>query len=422
MKTASPSARLEDLVAEFRNSLNGDAASLFEAALHEANRQNAPLYLVGGPVRDLLLQRSSADLDLVAEGNAEMLARRIGDAVGSKAVVHSRFGTATVNSNGERLDLTTSRRETYEHPGALPTVAAGTIEEDLQRRDFTINAIALGLTGRYEGRILDPVGGLGDVSRGMVKILHSASFEDDPTRIFRAIRYEQRLGFRLENGTKQRIADALEGGMLSTVSADRLRRELALILEEDRPIQILTRAGNLGVMQSLYSPLRQVEWLRAFDEGQEKQEPLALLAAIAYPMNELEVQGFIGRLNMPTSWSDAVTGMTQLATLEPVLKRAELSPVGVFRKLEGRQSASIRALMQLTDSSVVKQRLSYYLERQRFVRPMLRGGDLVELGVPEGPSVGEILRLLLERRLEGEVATLEDERAMVMQWLTGNRI
>ena len=174
-------------------------------------------------------------------------------------------------------------------------------------------------------------------------------------------------------------------------------------------------------MQSLYSPLRRVEWLRAFDDGQEKQEPLTLLAALAYLMNELEAQGFIRRLNMPTSWAGAVTDMAQLATLEPVLKRAELSPVGGFRKLEGRQSASIRALMQLTDSSVVKQRLSCYLERQRFVRPMLRGGNLVELGVPEGPSVGEILRLLLEARLEGEIATLEDERAMVMQWLAGHR-
>ena len=421
MKTASPSARLEDLVAEFRHSLNGDAASLFEAALHEANRLNASLYLVGGPVRDLLLRRSSADLDLVTEGNAEMLARRIGDAVGSKAVVYSRFGTATVNSNGERLDLTTARREIYEHSGALPTVSVGTIDEDLQRRDFTVNAIALGLTGRYEGRILDPTGGMRDLRRGVIKILHSGSFQDDPTRIFRAIRYEQRLRFRLEDDTKQRLTDALKGRMLSTVSADRLRRDLALILEEEHPVWTLIRAGNLGVMQSLYSPLRRVEWLRAFGEGQEKREPLTLLAALAYPMNELEAQGFIRRLNMPTSWSGAVTGMAQLATLEPLLKRAELSPVGVFRKLDGRQSASIRALMQLTDSSVVKQRLSCYLERQRFVRPMLRGGNLVELGVPEGPSVGEILRLLLEARLEGEIATLEEERAMVMQWLAGHR-
>ena len=421
MKTASPSARLEDLVAEFRHSLSGDAARLFEAALHEASRLNASLYLVGGPVRDLLLRRSSTDLDLVTEGNAEMLARRIGDAVGSKAVVHSRFGTATVKSNGERLDLTTARRETYEHPGALPTVSAGTIDEDLQRRDFTVNAIALGLTGRHKGRILDLTGGLGDLRRGLVKILHSGSFQDDPTRIFRAIRYEQRLGFRLEDDTKQRLVDALEGGMLSTVSADRLRRELALILEEVHPVWTLVRAGNLGVMQSLYSPLRQVEWLRGYDESQEKSDPPTLLAALAYPMNELEAQGFIGRLNMPTSWSDAVTGMTQLATLEPVLDGANLSPAELFRRLEDKPLASIRALMSLTDSPVVKRRLSCHLGRQRFVRPMLRGGDLVALGVTEGPRVGEILRLLLEARLEGEIATLEDERAMVMQWLAGHQ-
>ena len=137
------------MVDDFRESLDDGSTGLLEATRSESGRLNAPLYLVGGPVRDLLLRRPSTDLDLVTEGNVEVLARRVAEAVGSKALLHRRFGTATVKSNGVRLDLATARKEVYARPGALPLVTAGTIEEDLQRRDFTINAMALGLSGRH---------------------------------------------------------------------------------------------------------------------------------------------------------------------------------------------------------------------------------------------------------------------------------
>ena len=189
---------------------------------------------------------------------------------------------------GARLDLAMARKETYARPGALPTVTAGTIEEDLERRDFTINAMALGLVGRHEGRLLDPSGGLTDLTDHVVRILHPVSFEDDATRIFRAIRYEQRLGFRLESETQSRLSDALNDGMLATVSADRLRNELQLILAEDVPVRTLLRAGELGVLHSLYAPLRQAEWLKAFDED---TEPLTLIAALAFSMSHTEARG-----------------------------------------------------------------------------------------------------------------------------------
>jgi tRNA nucleotidyltransferase (CCA-adding enzyme) len=374
--------------------------------------------MVGGPVRDLLLGRISTDLDLVTEGDVEVLASRVAEAVGSKAVFHRRFGTATLKYERARLDLATARSETYARPGALPTVTVGTIEEDLQRRDFTINAMALGLTGRHAGRLLDPVGGLADVSRGVVRILRPQSFEDDATRIFRAIRYEQRLGFRLDPGTCQRLADALAAGMLATVSADRIRRELKLILEEDRAVQTLLRAGELGALWSLYAPLRQGRWLRASLDSQEEAEPVTLLAALAYPMSFEEGQGFIARLNMPSAWADAVTGMTQLVVDEPALEDPSLSPSMLYRTLEGRPTASICALMRLTEIPAVKQRLAHFLDSQRFVRPLLRGGDLVVLGVPQGPQVGAILRRIQDARLEGRVTTKEDEYALALRCLS----
>lgn len=362
----------------------------------------------------MMLHRLSEDLDFVAEGDTEALATGVAEAVGSKAVLYPQFGTATVKCEGARLDLAMARKETYARPGSLPTVTVGTIEEDLDRRDFTINAMALGLVGRYEGRLLDPNGGLTDLTDGVVRILHPASFEDDATRIFRAIRYEQRLGFCLESNTLLRLSDALNDGMLGTISADRLRNELKLILAEDAPVRTLLRAGELGVLLRLYAPLRQVEWLKAFDE---EAEPLTLIAALAFCMSNTEGQGFITRLNMPSEWAEVVTGMVQLSSALPKLEDSRLSPSRLFRTLEGCPMAAISALSRLTPSPIVRERLAHYSESQRFVQPHLRGDDILGLGVPQGPQVGEILRRIQDARLEGEVTTPEDERELVLRCL-----
>ncbi len=365
-------------------------------------------------MRDLMLHRRSEDLDLVMEGDTEALATSVAETLGSRAALHPKFGTATVKCEGARLDLAMARKETYARPGALPTVRAGTIEEDLERRDFTINAMALGLAGRHEGRLLDPSGGLTDLTDNVVRILHPVSFEDDATRIFRAIRYEQRLGFRLESETQSRLSDALDDGMLATVSADRLRNELQLILAEDVPVRTLLRAGELGVLHSLYASLRQAEWLKAFDED---TEPLTLIAALAFDMSQTEGQGFIARLHMPSEWADVVTGMVQLSSALPKLEDPMLSPSKLFRTLEGCPLAAINALSQLAPSPMVKERLAHYSVSQRFVQPHLRGSDLLALGVPQGPWVGEILRRIQDARLEGEVTTPDDERALVLRCL-----
>ena len=407
----------DNLIGDFTASLDPSAAALLEAALSEARRMDSSLYLVGGPVRDLLLNRPSTDIDLVAEGNVEQLVVGVIKSVGSKAVVHSRFGTATVKTNGARLDLATARRETYAHPGALPSVATSSIEEDLKRRDITINAIALGLTGRHTGQLLDPTGGLTDLSRGVVRVLHQKSFEDDATRIFRAIRYEQRLNFSLDSDTLGLLADALSEGMSSTVSADRLRRELSLILEDERPVQTLLRAGELGVLKSLYPPLRQGRWLLSFRDSPEGTEPLTFVAALAYRMSPREGQAFIARLNMPSVWAEAVTGMTELTTTLSALENPSLTPSKVYRMLDGRPVASICALMRLLGNSVAKQRVTDYMERQRFVRPLLGGADLLRMGVPQGPKVGEILHRIQDASLEGEVTTRGEEREMALRCL-----
>ncbi len=365
-------------------------------------------------MRDLMLRRKCQDVDLVTEGDVDALAMGIAEAVGSKPVLHRRFGTATVKLGETRLDLAMARKEKYVSPGALPAVAAGTIEEDLLRRDFTINAMALGLTGRHEGRFLDPSGGMADLSRGEVRILHKKSFVDDPTRIFRAIRYEQRLGFHLDSNTLENLAEALTGGVLATVSADRLRRELELIMEEERPVRTLMRAGELDVLRSLFPPLGEVEWIQAFDEDVES---LTLVAALAFRMNPEEGLGLVARLNMPPAWSEAVTGMGRLKSLMPDPEESEMTHSELYRMLEGCPISSIDALRYLSPNEIVRGRLDHFMTSLRYEKPILRGGELIELGVSQGPKVGKILRMIQDARLDGEVASREDERTLVRRLL-----
>src|SRR5215218_3216773 len=228
-------------------------------AVREAARE--PVYLVGGAVRDLLLGRPRADVDLVVEGDAAALAERLGGA----AVEHERFGTVKVEVEGHELDIATARTETYPEPGALPVVApAESVEDDLGRRDFTINAIAIPLDG--EARLLDPHGGEGDLDARMLRVLHPGSFEDDPTRAIRAARYAAPRYFRSAPGTEK----LLRATDLTTVSADRRRAELERLAGESsapRAFELLAewglvelREGGLELLRAVDDLLRREHW------------------------------------------------------------------------------------------------------------------------------------------------------------------
>ena len=407
-----------DLLVSFRDSLDPEVDHLLTVATEGASQLGMPLYLVGGPVRDLVLGRSSEDLDLVVEGDAARLAAKIGERLSAKVVIHSRFGTATVKVDNNRLDLATARKETYSRPGALPKVTPGSIAEDLHRRDFTVNAMALGISGPLAGELLDPTSGLNDIEQKLIRSIHHGGFQDDATRIFRAVRYEQRLGFRMAPETYSHLGEALESGMLTTISSDRLRRELARMLSEEKPLQTLLRAGNLGVLRSLYGPLEDAAWLKSLPENGAQIRPLTLVAALAFPMTSNEGDLFVKRLNMPSLWAAAVRDMTLLTSAEKLLQTPELSPSTLYHALQGRSLASISALLSLTPNPVARERLTNYLECQRFVRPILGGEDLVALGVPQGPMIGKILQSLQEARLEGRVKTRKDETGFALEYLT----
>lgn len=335
-----------------------------------------PVYLVGGAVRDLLLGRPRADVDLVVEGDAAALAERLGGA----DVAHQRFGTAKVEVEGHEVDIASARTETYPEPGALPVVApARGIEEDLARRDFTINAIALPLQG--ELRLIDPHGGGDDLAAEVLRVLHERSFIDDPTRAIRAARYASRFGFALDPGSEELVRRT----DLATVSADRRRAELERLAAEAN-----ARAGFKQL----------AEW-GAIDL---RPDGLALMEAVA----EL--------LDRPP-WAEEVPRERALvaAALGPPGAEEVLASMWVPKPGEGVELAERRDPVELILARAMgADWLDAYLTAWRGVELEIDGDDLIAAGIEQGPAIGRGLRAARHKKLEGEVRGREEELAAAL--------
>ena len=250
-----------------------------------SSRSGVRAYLVGGAVRDLLLGLTPAELDLAASGPGEDPVGSLVEALGGTANRGSEFGTARVEAAGVEFDVARTRRETYARPGALPTVTfADSIDDDLPRRDFTINAMAVSLNGGDFGDLLDPLGGRRDLEAGRVRILHARSFEDDPTRILRAVRYAGRLGFEIEEETARLLAQDLR--WLDSVSGDRVRREMERTAAEGRLAEILELAERLGVLRAIHPALSLPDGFTGRLREGSHPSPLGLLAALSSSAGE----------------------------------------------------------------------------------------------------------------------------------------
>ena len=378
-------------------------------------------YLVGGTVRDLLLKRPHLDIDLVVEGDALSLARQLAKGRGGKLLTHPRFGTATFSQGAFSLDLVTARSETYAEPAALPTVKPGNIQDDLFRRDFSINAMAASLDPAQFGDLVDPYGGKSDLDRHLIRVLHQRSFKDDPTRVWRAIRYEQRLDFRLEFDTTTLLRR--DSAIMDRVSGDRLRHELERILEEDYPEKVFYRAERLGVLRHLYPALEGNGWLgEHFDRAREasgysKPDIKLYLALLVWRLDDGALKSFRERLKFGGDTARVLKDIPGLKQALPGLLSPGLTPSGIYYALERHRPETIRAVALGMDAALVKQRLELYLSTLRFVETSLTGNDLKKMGVPEGKKMGALLKMLKEAKLNGEVKTREAERKLVRKWL-----
>lgn len=386
---------------------------MFNTLRRRATQESLPVYLVGGPVRDAVLDVPANDLDFVLIGDAPTLASDLAEELGGQVTVHPRFGTATVEIEGDRIDIVTARKEVYPFPGSLPEVSASSLEDDLARRDFSINAMALPLSGDSP-EVIDPHGGLEGLAYRRVATLHPGSFTDDPSRMLRAVRYEQRLGLQISDTTLSEMQSALAGRHADAVSGDRWRQEFQKIFEEPQAFKMLIRAIGLGVLAAIHPALSDSRPL-AILAGEGGLAPSDFLAALAMPLSAADGEGVNSRLNLPTDWARVVRDTIVLQGILPEITGPSVSPSKVCSALEKLDADAIAAAARLSLDIQLASRLRRYLDVWRLVSPVLTGDDLLAMGVPPGSNVGEVLRELNSAKLDGLVGGEDEERALVNQ-------
>ena len=428
-----------NLSEQLESFLSPQSLALIRLIKVEAERLDLPLYLVGGSVRDLLLGRLIHDFDLTVEGDAAELANSVLKHYAGKVVFHSRFGTATwtlddatfkrlnvplLNSSGfpPFLDFISARSETYSQPGALPTIKRSSIDDDLRRRDFTINAMALRLDGMHYGQLYDPLGGQTDLERGVLRILHNKSFVDDPTRMIRLVRYAGRYAFRIEPETLNLINDEARQ-VLSRLSGERLRHELDLIFEETDPSPLLHRLAELDLLKPIHPSLQyanfQLPHLEVLPaEFGEFTIPGILtfkrtLGWILWlmPLSAFDIETLSGRLDFPALLTKSTLSASNL--LKELPSFVSWRPSQWTFYLEQMPSIAVHAVYLLRKEPALRE----YLVHWRNVKPRTTGNDLKERGLEPGPKFATVLQQLRAAWLDGDITNADEEKALLAKLL-----
>jgi tRNA nucleotidyltransferase (CCA-adding enzyme) len=413
--------------------------ALLEEVGELAGRTGVSVFVVGGFVRDLLLGRPNLDVDLVVEGDGIAYARTLGKGAQAKVKVHERFGTAVlVFPDGFKLDVATARTEYYEYPTALPTVERSSIKKDLYRRDFTINTLAVRLNAGRFGELIDFYGGQRDLREKTIRVLHSLSFVEDPTRVFRAARFEQRFGFRLGKETLSLIKGAVKMDLFHRLSGSRLFEELILLLSEEEPRKIIGRLGELNLLRFIHPGLKWtdrlngllksvqevLDWYKLASLNRPAGSPPALMEAwLVYMMALMEVipgkaaEEMLKRLAVPERMAEKIRAGHGAAgrVLRRLARRPPPRPAESYHALAGLSDETLLLLMAATKSEVVRRQVSAHLTTYQHVKPSLTGKDLKALGLKPGPMYKKILDRLLDARLNGEVSSESEERELVKQ-------
>ncbi|HLY48085.1 MAG TPA: hypothetical protein VKR21_02715 [Solirubrobacteraceae bacterium] len=377
--------------------------------------QAPAVYLVGGAVRDLLLGGAPGDLDLVVEGDPVPVARSIGPEV----VVHDRFGTSSVTAAGFSYDLARARREVYPRPGALPDVEPAPIAEDLRRRDFTINALAVALGGEHPGEVVAFPGAIEDLGQRVLRVLHPASFIDDPTRLFRLARYRGRLGFSIAEETRARASEAVRTGALETLSGPRIGNELRLLATEPDPVSAFLAMRELGLDQALHPGFG----LR--DEGLARRAlallpadgraDVLILALASLGVPALELRDLLERLAFEAADVRAIlAAASRPSELAGALAAAQ-RPSEIATATAGATPEAVALAGALGAEAPARE----WLEHLRDVKLEIDGRDLLAAGVPEGPAVGAALSAALAAKLDGRARDRGAELAAALEAVRG---
>ena len=411
-----------------KDRLSAPLFSLLQKTGEFAERRHVRVYAVGGFVRDLLLGVPNVDLDLVVEGNGIRFAQAFAQRYKARVTIHERFGTATVTfADGHTFDVATARTESYDSPAALPAVRPSSLREDVRRRDFTINTLAIRLNTPRFGELVDLHGGRRDLQHKTIRVLHGLSFIDDPTRVFRAIRFEQRLGFQLDPDTAVLIREAVKMKLLHRLSPSRLSAELLHVLSEREPVKTLARLADFNLLQCIHPRLKwspgparllkaaekAVEWHAGISLNRLTSPWVVYGMALIDPLPQPAVEEILTRLTFPRRQTQSMLWVVQEGTRLLRTLNQNVKPSETFRALCDLPDETLVFLMAKTRSEKVKQNISAQFTTYRRVKPILKGNDLKAMDLNPGPSYNKILNRLLDARLNGEVETETDERRLV---------
>jgi tRNA nucleotidyltransferase (CCA-adding enzyme) len=396
-----------------------------------AESMNYQAYAVGGFIRDLLLRHPNFDIDIVIEGDGIEFARVFAEGHHIRTRCHKKFNTAVlIFGDGRKVDVASARLEYYQYPAALPIVEFGSLKMDLYRRDFTINTLALALNPASFGQLIDFFGGQRDIKERVIRVLHNLSFVEDPTRILRAIRFEQRFGFRIGKQTAGLIRNAVKMNLLLKVGGQRLLHEVQHILTEPDPLPSLRRMAEFGVLSVLSPDLRFDAHCEAFCVQLKEIISWYRLSFLAEPLRNwwvylLGLSSRLGRDNLG-EFCDRLEFLPHLRErlqwalvetdrlLADFFQLRDTRPSAIYRALQPFRAEELLFMMARTQREEVRRTISRYFHRMRDVRADLKGRDLRAMGLPPGPVYKKILDELLDARLNGEVRNRQEEVDLVL--------
>ena len=382
------------------------------------------VFIVGGFVRDLLLGNENFDIDLVIEGDGILYAEKLSEELGANLTIHRDFGTATLNlSENFKLDIATSRREFYPRPASLPHVKPAPLKEDLFRRDFTVNAMAISINPSDFGRLIDFFGGRRDLRERKVRVLHVRSFIDDPTRIFRAIRFEQRYNFCIEKVTERLIKLALREGVFQLLSGKRIKEELKQILEEDRPERNVYRMQKLGILKVIQPGIyldssREMIFDKLIDTiaryeiltGEKSKRWLIRLSVLLRDLTEEEIEDFCSKYSFTREERETILASSKKA--DEIVERLtvpEMKPSSIYYLLRSYPPEALILAMAIAKDDIVEKRIVLYLSHLQKIELEITGDDLKKMGYKPSPEFSRILEETKKAKLDGLVKTVEEE-------------
>jgi tRNA nucleotidyltransferase (CCA-adding enzyme) len=419
-------------------------------------KKNMPAYLVGGFVRDLILGVKNLDLDIVVEGDGISFAQDLASHLNAKLIRHRRFGTATVIakshinpvrdrsslgdrklalahfvSNGVKIDIATARREFYPAPAHLPVVEVGNLKDDLSRRDFTINTIAISISRGSFGELIDFFAGKSDLRNKKIRILHNLSFIDDPTRILRAIRFEQRYNFRIEPETLKNLKEAVRLKMLEKVQPQRIRDELILMLGEKKPLKEIRRLKELAgfsfinpgiliskkALQFLQSIEKQINWFKkVYSQRRQLDTWLIYFTALLEALGIKDIKAVLNKFVFRKGEEKRILGFKKINhRFIRRLGQDKIKPSEIFNLLEPLSYEVIILLKAKYKDRLSQHRIEDFFEIYNGMQILVSGYDLHRLGIAPGPYYQKVFTKVLNAKLDGRVKTKKQELGLIKE-------